>query len=72
VSHLNDEGSTMPGFTFERISPPPQREPSVPTESEKPRGVVGRMLERFVEMRVRLRLSTGAGVSERRKPRDDI
>jgi hypothetical protein len=62
----------MPGFTFERISPPPQRKPAVPTASEKPRGAVVRMLERFVEMRVRLKLNMGAGVSERRKPHDDI
>ncbi len=62
----------MPGFTFERISPPPQRKPAVPTVSEKPRGSMVRMLERFVEMRVRLRLNTGVGVGERRNPQDDV
>jgi hypothetical protein len=63
----------MPGFTFERISPPPQRKPAVPTASEKPRGAVVRMLERFVEMRGRLKLNAGTGVSQRREPsRDDV
>jgi hypothetical protein len=62
----------MPGFTFERISPPPPPKPAALTASEKPRGAVVRILERFVEMRVRRKLKTGTRASRRRNPRDDI
>lgn len=73
-SLLNDNGSAMPGFTFEKISPPDRRKPAVaPATNERPRGRVVRMLERFVEMRVRRRLNRGTGVSKRRElPRNDI
>ena len=62
----------MPGFTFERISPPPPPKPAALTAREKPRGAVVRILERFVEMRVRRKLKTGVGASKRRNPQDDI
>jgi hypothetical protein len=63
----------MPGFSFEKISPPAsaRRKPGTPATSEKPRGVVVRMFERFIERRLGRRLSTGTRVSERRQ-RDDI
>jgi hypothetical protein len=63
----------MPGFSFEKIAPPAsaQRKLVTPATSEKPRGVVVRMLERFVERRLGRRLSTGTRVSERRQ-RGDI
>jgi hypothetical protein len=64
----------MPGFTFEKISPPDPRKPAVsPATNERPRGPVVRMLERFVGMRVRRRLNTGAGARKRREPsRNDV
>jgi hypothetical protein len=59
-SLLNDNGSAMPGFTFEKISPPDPRKPAVsPATNERPRGPVVRMLERFVEMRTKRKLRVG-------------
>jgi hypothetical protein len=71
VALLNENGSAMPGFSFEKISPPAQRKPVASAASEKPRGAVVRMIERFVERRFRRRLSVGTRVGERRQ-RDDI
>ncbi len=63
----------MAGFTFEKISPPARRNPAPSATNEKPRGTVVRMLARFVEVRMRRKLNTGTGVSERRQPpQDDI
>jgi hypothetical protein len=71
LSLLNENGSAMPGFSFEKISAPAQRKPVTPVASEKPRGAVVRMLERFVERRLRRRLNAGTRVRERGQ-RDDI
>jgi hypothetical protein len=46
----------MPGFSFEKISPPVRRRPSASTEQQKPRGLVMALLDRFVEARVKRRL----------------
>ena len=63
----------MPGFTFEKISPPVRRTPVPPAIHQKPRGAVVRMLERFVELRERRKLKTDVNVSNRRAPsRDDV
>jgi hypothetical protein len=41
----------MPAFTFEKISPPASRGPIAPIVVKK-RGVIVRILDRFVEARV--------------------
>ena len=43
----------MPAFTFEKISPPADRSPAPPVANKKQRGVVVKMLDRFVEARVK-------------------
>ena len=43
----------MPAFTFEKISPPPERGPVPPVANKKQRGVVVKMLDRFAEARVK-------------------
>jgi hypothetical protein len=53
----------MPAFTFEKISPPTRRAPA--TTPEKPKGVLGQMIDRFAEKRARRALRTG------RTPRPD-
>jgi hypothetical protein len=45
-------GYTMPAFTFEKISPPADRGPAPPVANKKQRGVVVKILDRFVEARV--------------------
>jgi hypothetical protein len=45
-------GYTMPAFTFEKISPPADRSPAPPVANKKQRGVVVKILDRFVEARV--------------------
>jgi hypothetical protein len=47
------EGSTMPVFTFEKISPPIRRASAAAPASEKPRSVIVQFLDRFVEARVK-------------------
>ena len=60
----------MPVFTFEKISPPIRRGP-LPPIAKKQRGVIVKILDRFVEARVK-RTSRKKGVTARRqqKPRD--
>jgi hypothetical protein len=47
------EGSTMPVFTFEKISPPIRRVPSTQPAAVKPRSMIIQFLDRFVEARVK-------------------
>ncbi|MGL3107603.1 hypothetical protein [Bradyrhizobium sp. BR 1432] len=42
----------MPSFTFEKISPPVRRAPTVATP-KKPRGLISQMIDRFAERRAR-------------------
>ena len=42
----------MPAFTFEKISPPVRRGP-LPPIAKKQRGVIVKILDRFVEARVK-------------------
>ena len=49
----------MPAFTFEKISPPENRGPIPPVANKKQRGVVVKMLDRFVEARVKRSLKKG-------------
>ena len=60
----------MPAFTFEKISPPVRRGP-LPPIAKKQRGVIVKILDRFVEARVK-RTSRKKGVIARRqkKPQD--
>ncbi len=46
----------MPVFTFEKISPP-MRRVSAPPAAEKPRSVIIQILDRFVEKRVKRKIS---------------
>jgi hypothetical protein len=43
----------MPAFTFEKISPPVRRGPIPPIENKKQRGVIVKILDRFVEARAK-------------------
>ena len=52
----------MPAFTFEKISPPENRGPIPPVANKKQRGVVVKLLDRFVEARVKRSLKKGKGV----------
>jgi len=71
VFQLNEEGYTMPAFTFEKISPPIRRGP-IPPIAKKQRGVIVQILGRFVKARVKKALREETGVIARRqqKPQD--
>jgi hypothetical protein len=43
----------MPVFTFEKISSPARRVPATEPAAERPRSVIVRLLDRFVETRAR-------------------
>jgi hypothetical protein len=59
----------MPVFTFEKISPPLRSVPPAAQVSEKPRSRIVRILDRFVEARVKRTVMTEkAGQPPRRKP----
>jgi hypothetical protein len=62
-------GYTMPAFTFEKISPPAERGPVPPVANKKQRGVVVKILDRFVEARVKRTLKEGKGVTARNRHR---
>ncbi len=61
----------MPAFTFEKISPPIRRGP-IPPIAKKQRGVIVKMLDRFVEARVKRSRREEKGVVARsdKKPPD--
>src|SRR5258706_3682604 len=64
-------GYTMPAFTFEKISQPVRRGP-LPPIAKKQRGVIVKILDRFVEARVKRDSRKEKGVTARRqkKPSD--
>ncbi len=52
----------MPAFTFEKISPPESPSPiAPPVANKKQRGVVVKMIDRFVEARVKRSLKAEKG-----------
>ena len=55
----------MPAFMFEKISPPVRGGPIAPIEI-KQRGVIVKILDRFVEARVKRALKEEKGVIARR------
>jgi hypothetical protein len=55
----------MPAFTFEKISPPPDRGPVPPVANKKQRGVIVQMLDRFAEARLKRTLKQRKGVIAR-------
>jgi hypothetical protein len=61
----------MPAFTFEKISPPVRRGP-LPPIAKKQRGVIVKILDRFVEARVKRDSRKDKGVIARgqKKPRE--
>jgi hypothetical protein len=59
----------MPAFTFEKIAPPENRGPVPPVANKKQRGVVVKILDRFVEARVRRSLKQENGVIARNPDR---
>ena len=61
----------MPVFTFEKISPPIRRGP-IPPIAKKQRGVIVKILDRFVEARVKRTSRNKKRVAARRqkKPQD--
>src|ERR1700732_1484097 len=59
-------GYTMPAFSFEKISPPIRRGPIAPI-AKKQRGVIVKILDRFVEARVKRTLREEKGVIARRQ-----
>ena len=56
----------MPAFTFEKISPPIRRGP-IPPIAKKQRGVIVKILDRFVEARVKRKSRKQKDVIARRK-----
>jgi hypothetical protein len=62
-------GYTMPAFTFEKISPPPDRGPVSPVANKKQRGVIVQILDRFAEARVKRTLKEEKRVIVRNRPR---
>jgi hypothetical protein len=66
VFQLNARGYTMPAFSFEKISPPIRRGPIAPI-AKKQRGVIVKILDRFVEARVKRTLRQEKGVIARRQ-----
>jgi hypothetical protein len=61
----------MPAFSFERISPPTRLGP-IPPIVKKQRGVIVKILDRFVEARVKrtLREEKGVIAGRQQKPPD--
>jgi hypothetical protein len=61
----------MPAFTFEKISPPVRRGP-LPPIAKKQRGVIVKILDRFVEARVKRdsRKEKGATPHRQKKPQE--
>ena len=60
----------MPAFTFEKISPPVRRGP-LPPIAKKQRGVIVKILDHFVEARVKRTSRKQKGVTARlQKPSD--
>ena len=56
----------MPAFTFEKISPPVRGGP-LPPIVKKQRGVIVKILDRFVEARVKRSMREEKGVIARRQ-----
>jgi hypothetical protein len=56
----------MPVFSFEKISPPVSLSPVPPVANKKQRGVIIKMLDRFVEARVRRSLREERAVVARK------
>ena len=50
---LNDEGITVPAFSFEKIPAPPRTEPIAPAVDAKRRGRFARLVDRLAELRMR-------------------
>jgi hypothetical protein len=61
-------GTTMPVFSFEKISPPIRRGP-LPPIAKKQRGVIVQILDRFVEARLRRAQIEEEGGIARREPK---
>ena len=59
----------MPAFTFEKISPPVHLAPVSPIKNKKQRGVIVKMLDRFVEARVKRSLIEDQSVIARNRHR---
>ncbi|WP_339031427.1 hypothetical protein WHZ78_26145 [Bradyrhizobium symbiodeficiens] len=57
----------MPAFTFEKITPPVRRAPTV-AAPEKPRGVISQMIERIAERRARRALRAEHAMRRDEKP----
>ncbi len=62
---LNDEGTTVPAFSFEKIPAPPRTEPVAPAGAPKRRGRFARLVDRLAE----LRTQSEAQRAVRAKPR---
>jgi hypothetical protein len=60
-------GTTVPAFTFEKISPPVRRGP-IPPIVKKQRGLLVQILDSFVEARVKKTLREEKGVNETKPP----
>jgi hypothetical protein len=53
VFRLNDEGITVPAFSFEKIPAPPRIEAIAPAATAKPRGRLARLVDRLVVLRLK-------------------
>jgi len=53
VFRLNDEGTTVPAFSFEKIAAPPRIEIVAPAGAAKPRGRFARLVDRLFVLRLK-------------------
>ena len=53
VFRLNDEGTTVPAFSFEKIPAPPRIEPIASADDAKRRGRFARLVDRLAGLRMR-------------------
>jgi hypothetical protein len=65
VFQLNDEGITVPAFSFEKIPAPPRIDAIAPAVDAKRRGRFARLVDRLAELRLR----SEARRATRAKPR---
>jgi hypothetical protein len=64
VFRLNDEGITVPAFSFEKIPAPPRIDIITPQSTAKPRGRFARLVDRLTVLRLQ---STEARVRDTRR-----
>jgi hypothetical protein len=69
VFRLNDERITVPAFSFEKISAPPQIDTAPQAQLSKQRGRFARLVDRLAEIRLRSYDVRGRRFTGTTKPR---